>query len=376
LAQALSLEPAQIRVIHQEGPGCYGHNGADDAALDAALLALAVPNRPVRLQWERADEHGWEPYGPAMAVDLRAGLDRDGKITAWDHQVWSYPQMGRPRPLPAGSSFIAAWHRAEALPPPARQAGMGRHGGSHRNADPLYRFPRRVLKHFNPESPLRTSSLRGLGAYMNVFAIESFMDELALAAGQDPVAFRLAYLEDPRARAVLEAVAEKSGWVPQVRPGGTGRGRGVAFAQYKNQKTYAAVVIELSVAAESGEIHLEKGWIAADAGQIINPDGLRNQLEGGLIQSASWTLKESVQFDDQFVTSLDWETYPILRFSEVPQVETVLLDQPGLPPLGSGEATQGPTGAAIANALFDAAGVRLRKTPFSPARVRAALQNN
>jgi CO/xanthine dehydrogenase Mo-binding subunit len=215
--------------------------------------------------------------------------------------------------------------------------------------------------------------MRGLGAYGNVFAIESFMDELAHTIGADPVEFRLRHLADERARAVIEAAAEKVGWQTGQRLQGEGRGRGLAFARYKNRQCYAAVVVELRVDRASGQIQLERVVVAADAGQIINPDGLSNQLEGGVYQSASWTLKERVTFDQSGVTSLDWNSYPILTFPEAPIIETVLLDRPDLPHLGSGEATQGPTSAAIANALFDAVGVRLREVPFTPERVKAAL---
>ena len=370
LAQALGMESDAIRVAHVEGPGCYGHNGADDAAFDAALLARAVPGRPVRLQWMREDEHGWEPYGPAMVVEIQASLDASGGVVDWNHDVYSDTHMGRPLPWGEFSGLLAAWYRDPPMQRPPKRPAGGFHSGSHRNADPLYSFARRrVVKHLVPGMPLRTSSTRGLGAFANVFAIESAMDELAHAAGVDPLAFRLRRLDDARARAVLEAAAETSGWAGS-RAGG-GRGRGVAFARYENYKVYVAVVMEVEVDAE-GAIHLERGVIAADAGQIIDPDGLANQLEGGLIQAASWTLLEQVRFDHRRVTSLDWDGYPILRFPEVPELETVLLDHPELPCMGAGEGTQGPTPAAIANAVFDATGLRLREIPFTPERVRAA----
>jgi CO/xanthine dehydrogenase Mo-binding subunit len=371
LAQALGLSPEDLRVIHAEGAGCYGHNGADDAALDAALLASRVPGRPVRVQWTREDEHAWEPFGPAMVVRMQAGLGTDGGVSDWHHDVWSNTHMGRPLPYGDRSQLVAAWHRASAMEPPQPRPSLGFHAGIHRNADPLYAFPRRrIVKHFVEETPLRVSSTRSLGAYANVFAIESFMDELAYAAGSDPLAFRLRHLEDPRARAVLEAAADRAGWRVNVADG---CGQGLAFARYKNSKCYAAIVIELKVDQESGRIALIRAVVAADAGQVVDPDGLTQQLEGGLIQSASWTLKEQVRFDRTRITSTDWESYPIMTFPEVPEVETVLLDRPGEPYLGSGEATQGPTPAAIANAVFNATGARLRKIPFTPERVREAL---
>jgi CO/xanthine dehydrogenase Mo-binding subunit len=364
LAQVFGLETADIQVIHAEGSGCYGHNGAEDAALDAALLARAVPDRPLSLKWMREDEHSWEPYGSAMVLKLQASLDEMGQVVDWNHDVWSYPHTSRPRPAGEGQSgLLASWHLERPFEPPPPRNLMGTHFGGYRNADPLYAFPqRRIVNHFVPNSPLRTSSLRSLGAYANVFAIESFMDELAAAAGVDPVAFRLSHLTDERAKAVIKAAAEKANWQERQRPSGAGRGQGIAFAQYKNIQCYAAIVVDVRV--ENGQIHLERAIIAADAGQVVNPDGLSNQLEGGFVQAASWTLAEAVAFSESEILSQDWDSYPILRFSGVPVIETVLLNRPNLPFLGSGEATQNPTPAAIANAVFDAVGVRLRQLPF------------
>ena len=368
LAGALGLSAERVRVIHADGAGSYGHNGADDAALDAALLARAVPGSPVLLQWMRDDEHTWEPYGPAMCMDLRASLDAAGRIVDWSHETFSYSHSGRPLPVPERSNLIAAWHRAAPLRPIRGRPRLEPHAGIHRNADPYYAIPRvRVVKQFVEDPPLRTSSLRGLGAFANVFAIESFMDELAQAAGQDPLAFRLAHLRDERSRAVLRAAAERAGWPGPAR---AGRAQGLAFARYKNEKCHAAVVVELEADAQSGAIRLSRAVIAADAGEIVDPDGLTNQLEGGFIQAASWALKEEVRFDATRIQSRDWDSYPILRFDEVPEVETVLLDQPGQPFLGSGEATQGPTPAAIANAVARATGRRLRHLPLLPPALR------
>jgi nicotinate dehydrogenase subunit B len=229
------------------------------------------------------------------------------------------------------------------------------------------------VSHLVSHSPLRTSALRSLGAYANVFAIESFMDELAQAAGVDPVAFRLQHLVDERAKAVISAAVQAADWQPGVKPAGNGRGRGLAFAQYKNIQCYAAIIVTVEVDLETGEIQLKEAVIAADAGQIVNPDGLSNQLEGGFIQAASWTLAEQVAFDNKGITSRDWDSYPILRFSRAPLLKTVLLDRPDQPSLGSGEATQGPTPAAIANAIFDAAGVRMRDLPITAVKIRQAL---
>jgi CO/xanthine dehydrogenase Mo-binding subunit len=228
-----------------------------------------------------------------------------------------------------------------------------------------------VVKHFVPGSPFRTSSLRALGAFGNVFAIESFLDELAAVAGQDPLAFRLRHLADPRARDVLAAAAERLGWRSAPRPGRSGRGQGVAFARYKNQKAWCAVAVELTVDGGAA-IRLERAAIAADAGQIVDPDGIANQLEGGFVQAASWALREEVTFDRTRVTSTDWRSYPILGFADVPEIETVLIDRPGEPWLGAGEASQGPAAAAIANAIFDATGLRVRDLPLTAERLRAA----
>ncbi len=371
IAQALGIADDAIRLIHADGPGCYGNNGADDVTFDAALLARAVPGRPVMLSLTRQEEHTWEPYGPAMVVKLRGSLGAGARVIDWSHETFSNSHIGRPRAFGEQSQLAAAWLRAEPMQRPEPRAMLFSHVGIHRNADPLYAFPaKRVVKHLVKPTPLRTSSLRGLGAYANVFAIESFMDELAHAADVDPVEFRLRHLRDRRARELVETAAERSGW---RGPAGEGRGQGFGFARYKNSAAYAAVVVELEVDRETGEIRLLRALIAGDAGQVVDPDGLVNQLEGGFVQAASWTLKEEVRFDRTRITSCDWESYPILSFPEVPEVETVVLERPGAPFLGVGEATQGPTPAAIANAIFHATGARLRTLPFTPDRVRAAL---
>ena len=366
LAEALQREPAGIRVIHVDGAGCYGHNGADDVALDAALLALALPGRPVLVKWTRADENRWEPFGTAMMVACSADLSAGGDVLRWRHEVRSHAHGTRPGSMPGHSTLLAAWHRCHALtPPPVRNRG-GLTAGPQRNAEPPYRFPQvSIVTHFVPETPLRVSALRSLGAYANVFAAESFMDELAVRAGVDPVAYRLRHLHDGRMRQVLtEAVA-----AAPSPSGGRRCGRGVALARYKNLQSCVAVVCDAEVEPGSGRIRLEHATIAADAGRIIDRDGLANQLEGGFLQAASWTLKEAVRWEASGISSLDWDSYPVLRFSEVPPVTLRLLDRPRLPSLGAGEAVHGPAAAAIANAVFAAAGVRLRHTPFTPRRV-------
>jgi CO/xanthine dehydrogenase Mo-binding subunit len=374
-AEALDLDPEHLTVRHVDGAGCYGHTGADDAAMDAATIALALPGTPIALAWSRADEHGWEPQSPAMAIRLSAGLDATARITSWQHDTFSYPHGARPRPTgnPAVSGLLATWSfdPPATFPEPSPPGGF--HSGAHRNADPLYQFAgdRRIVSHL-VDGPVRTSSTRGLGAFGNVFAIESFMDELAHAAGADPIDFRLAHLDDERGRDVIEAVVDLAGGL--TAPGGLDApGRGFAFSRYENMKTYVAMIVEVEVVARTGEIRLTRAWIAADAGEIIDPDGLVNQLEGGLVQAASWTLRERVEHGPDGVTSLDWDSYPILRFSDVPAIETRLLDRPGRRSLGAGEATTGPTPAAIANAVFQATGARLRQLPFRPDVVKARL---
>ncbi|MBW1799336.1 MAG: xanthine dehydrogenase family protein molybdopterin-binding subunit [Deltaproteobacteria bacterium] len=369
LARVLGMKEDDIRAIHMEGPGCYGNNGADDAALDAALLARALPGRPVSLKWMRADENAWEPYGTATVIKMQAGLNNDGEVIDWNHDVWGSAHSSRPHGNGGKSNLLAASYLAEPFPPHPYAPLMSPVGCLERNADPLYAFPRRrIVMHFLPDSPLRVSALRGLGSYANIFAIESFMDELAHASGADPVDFRLRNLTDQRARAVIETVVENAGRRPD------GQGRGIGFSRYKNRQSYVAVVVDLSVSRNSGRIRLERAVIAADAGQIVNPDALSNQLEGLLIQSASWTLKEQVSFDRHGITSRDWRSYPIFRFRDAPEIETVLINRPGQPYLGLGEGAQGPIPAAVTNAVFDAVGIRLRRIPFTPERVKQALE--
>lgn len=374
LAAVMEMDPKQVAVSHLEGAGCYGHNGADDVALDAALLARSVPGRPVKVQWMRDDEFAWEPFGSAMLMKLSAGLAADGSIAEWRHEVWSNTHNSRPGAA-GGINLLAAWHLANARQPAPIRPIPQPAGGSDRNELPLYDFPnRRIVRHLVKEMPLRTSALRSLGAYGNVFAIESFMDELALATGVDPVDFRLRYLKDARARAVVELAAAKAMW----GRGGTKddmRGRGVGFARYKNISCYVACVAEVTVNQETGDIVVNRIVAAADAGQIINPKGMEMQIEGAIIQSVSWTLKERVTFDRTKVTSRDWISYPILRFPEVPTVEVHLINRPEEKPLGVGEAAVGPTVAAIANAVSSALGRRVRSLPLVPARILSALSS-
>ena len=368
VAELVGLPPEKVRCIHMEGSGCYGHNGADDAAGDAALLARAIPGRPVRVQWMRDQEHTWEPFGPAMTARISAALDR-GKITSWQHDVWSNSHSTRPG---TAGSLLAGLAVAKPFPEPPPALIPQPEGGGDRNAIPIYTIPNaRVINHFIPGMPLRVSAMRALGAYANVFAIESFMDELAKAAGADPVEFRLRHLEDARARDAVTLAAEKFGW----QSGATaGRGRGFAFARYKNLAAYCAVAVEVTVEHETGEVRLRRAVAAVDSGEAVNPGGIRNQIEGGLIQAASWTLYEQVGFNTQRLTSRDWSGYPIMRFPAVPEsVEVHVINRPAQPFLGTGEASAGPAAAAIANAITDATGVRVRDLPFRRQRVKAAI---
>ncbi len=370
LARALGMPIESIAVIHRDGAGCYGHNGADDVALDAALLARAC-GRPVLVQWTREDELACSPCGAAMLVQLSAGLDASGRIVEWQHDVWSQPHSTRPTPR-EGVNLLAAWHLATPHAPSTPvDVPMQFGGGGGRNSIPLYVLPnRQIALHVVQEPVLRVSALRALGGYANVFAIESFMDELAAAAGADPVAFRLAHLEDPRARAVIETATRASGWIAGAASDGR-VGRGIGFARYKNVAAYCAVVMEIEVAEQ---IKLKRCVAAVDAGEIINPDGLRNQIEGGIVQAASWTLKEALRWDTNRVLTRSWEDYPILGFSEVPEIDVVLIDHPELRPLGAGECAAGPTAAAIANALQHALGVRARYLPLTPERIAQAME--
>ncbi|MEO8132680.1 MAG: molybdopterin cofactor-binding domain-containing protein [Betaproteobacteria bacterium] len=368
IALAMGMPNSSVDVIHADGAGCYGHNGADDAALDAALLARDC-GRPVLLQWTREDELAWSPFGSAMVVRMAAALDAGGTVVDWQHEVWSHTHIKRPG-WAEGVNLLAAWHADPPHPVPAARDNALPAGGGDRNSLPLYDFARQeVVYNFIAEMPLRVSALRTLGAYGNVFAIESFMDELAAAAGADPVEFRLRHLRDERAREVIAAAAKLAGWQPGEAGDGTS-GRGIGFARYKNVSAYCAVIAELEI---TEKIRVRNVFAAVDCGLVVNPDGMRNQIEGGIIQAISWTLKEAVTWDRERVTSRTWETYPILRFDEVPEIEIAVLDRPEKPPLGVGECAAGPVGAALANALAHALGVRVRDLPLTPERVAQAI---
>jgi CO/xanthine dehydrogenase Mo-binding subunit len=371
VAEMLRVPPAKVRLIHVEGSGCYGHNGADDAAADAALIARDLPGIPVRVQWMREQEHGWEPYGPAMVTKLKASLDDSGAIASWNFEVWSNTHSMRPG---GGGCMLAAQHMANPLAIPEPKPLPLPEGGGDRNAIPIYKFPNaHVVHHFIPSMPVRISTMRALGAYHNVFSIESFMTELAELAGADPVEFRLKHLDDPRACDVVEKAAKEFGWQKgQKAP--RDRGFGFAFARYKNLAAYCAIATEVEINRETGRPRLVRAVAAVDSGQVVNPDGIINQVEGAILQSASWTLYEAVTFDDTRITSIDWQTYPILRFDAVPEkVDVHIINRPGQPFLGSGETGQGPAAASVANAIADATGKRLRDLPLTRRKIKDAI---
>jgi CO/xanthine dehydrogenase Mo-binding subunit len=364
LADLLKMPPEQVHVIHMEGAGCYGHNGFDDVAADAAILSRAV-GRPVRVQWSREDEFKWEPYAPAMVIDVHGGLDERGNVLAWDFEAWSPTHAARAR---MGIHLLAG-QLISGQPDPPRTFFLG----GDRNAPTDYVFPNsRVKMHWLARLPLRASSFRSLGATANTFANESFIDELAHAAAVDPLEYRLRYLSDPRAIEVLKSAAQRAGWGTPLQPG---EGRGLAFARYENEEAYVATIAHVRVDTTSGEIRVQRVVVAHDCGLVINPNGVRNQIEGNVIQSTSRALKEQVTWEGSHVTSVDWDSYPILKFSEVPEVDVVVVNRTDQPPVGAGEPASITTAPAIANAIFAATGARVREIPFTPKRVRAALSN-
>lgn len=366
IADSFGLGLEQVVIAHRPGSGCYGHNGADDAALDAALVAMALPDTPVLLKWTREEEHRWEPYAPAMAVDLAVATSDGGRITAYSAEAFADTHRGRPRQGPnnAGPSrLLSNLFRADPFPAPVAMPNMKAQGGMHRNLDPVYAVGEtRFVKNLVSGLPHRSSALRCLGATTNVFALESTMDELAEQNGQDPLAYRRAHLDDPRALAVIAALEERMAQTPVA---GDTSGRGIAYAQYKNAMTRVGICVDIEV-GELGEIILKHAIIVADAGRVIDIEGLRAQLEGGFLQAASWAIYEEVQWDRDGITSIDWETYPVIRFDNIPTMDIVVLDVPDAEAVGAGEASPGPAIAAIANALYNATGLRMRRLPFTP----------
>jgi CO/xanthine dehydrogenase Mo-binding subunit len=372
IAESLDLALENVILTHGPGSGCYGHNGADDAAFEAALIAMARPDTPVLLKWSRDDEHAWEPFSPASAVEIAAISGADGRITSYSAEAIGGTFRGRPRPGPnrAGpAKLIANWLRENPIPAQTPEPNRNRHGGLHRNLDPIYAIPdRRLVKNLVQDVPHRTSALRCLGATANVFALESSIDDIARTQKIHPIAFRKAHLTDTRAIAVLDRLG--SAMADRPAPGEMG-GRGIAYAQYKNAMTRVGICVDIEI-SEQADVRLKHAIIVADAGRVIDADGLAAQLEGGFLQGASWALYEAVTWNRDGITSRDWESYPVLRFDNVPTIDVIVMDGGDYKAVGAGEASPGPTVAAIANAIFDATGLRQRRMPFTAEAITAA----
>ncbi len=367
-AQMLGLPLEKVRLIYLDGSGCYGMNGHDDAAADAALLSKAV-GKPVRVQWMRQDELGWDPKGPPQLLALRAALDAQGHIDAWEAEMWVPLATANLEHVP-----LLAPSDAGIAQPAGQMVGLVT-----QNADPPYRAARvKVTAHWLEPAPLRPSNIRAPGKVANCFAVEAFIDELAVAAKIDPLEFRRRDLTDPRGIEVLDRCAALIGWKPaeamRRRTGAMARGRGIAYVHYKHNETYVAMAMDVEVVKKSGEIRVKRVACAHDCGLMINPGAVRNQVEGNILQALSRSLFEETTFDSQRVTSVDWGSYRILRFPEAPELLIDLIQRTGEPPLGAGEAASSPVAAALANAVYDAVGVRLRTAPFSAERVLAALR--
>jgi CO/xanthine dehydrogenase Mo-binding subunit len=367
-ARFLGLPIDKVRLIYLEGSGCYGMNGHEDAAADAAILSRAA-GQPVRVQWSREDELGWDPKGPPQLLDVSGTVSADGRILDWRTEMWlpkttkGLPNIPLLAPEAAGLNHV-----------PGLNTGL-----ISQNADPPYAADGvQVVAHWLNHAPLRPAPIRSPGKPANCFAVESFVDELAAAAGADPVDFRLRGLTDPRAIEAIKRVAALIKWQPRPSPGNDktasiARGRGISFVHYKHSEAYVAMAMEVAVDRTSGKIKVERVACAQDCGQIINPDGARGQVEGSILQTLSRVLMEEVMFDRERVVSVDWSSYPIMRFADVPKLEIALIDRPKEKPLGSGEAACSAVGAALGNAVFDATGLRLRTVPFTPERVKAAM---
>ncbi|HXF65829.1 MAG TPA: molybdopterin cofactor-binding domain-containing protein [Burkholderiales bacterium] len=367
LANMLGMKPEDVRCIYLEGSGCYGRNGHEDAAADAALIAREL-GRPVRVQWSRAEEHGWDPKGPPTLIDMRAALDAAGNVVAWESEAF-IPD----RYKPWGVTLVAAEH-----------AGLPKDdsfpGNIHQSLAIPYAFPNVLASvRWLAETPFKPSWIRTPGRMQNTYANECFLDECAAAAGVDPLEYRRRYLKDARGLELLERLAKLAQWQPRkARPQASGdvvRGRGVSYIKYELVRTYVGVVADVAVDRRTGRITVERFYVAHDCGQIINPDGLKNQIEGNVVQTVSRTLIEDLQWNRSMVTSLDWKSYPILTFPDVPEVVIDLIDRPNERPWGAGEPTAAVVPSAISNAVYDALGVRLRSVPFTPEKVLAALKS-
>jgi nicotinate dehydrogenase subunit B len=366
LANMFSMPEENIRCIYVEGAGCYGRNGHEDAAADAALLAKET-GKPVRVQWMRADEHGWDPKGPPTLIDYRAALDASGNPVAWESEVY-IPEKPKVVAVKLVAAELAKLPHEDAHP-----------GNIHQDLAIPYAIPNvKAVAHWLAETPFRASWIRTPGRMQNTFGNECFLDECAAAAGVDPLEYRMRLLQDPRGRELLTRLASLAKWQPKngarTGSGDVAKGRGMAYIKYELVRTYVGAVADVTVDKRNGKIKVDRFYVAHDCGQIINPDGLKNQIEGNVVQTISRTLKEELQFSRSTVTSVDWKTYPILTFPEVPDVAIDLIDRPNEVPWGAGEPTAAVVSAAISNAVFDATGARLRSVPFTPAKVIAALK--
>ena len=370
LATMLGISPSAIHVIYRDGAGCYGRNGHEDAAADAALLSREV-GRPVRVQWMRHDEHGWDPKGPPTLAELRGGLDASGNVIAWQSEFW-IPKVGAiTEGVPMLAATLGGLPYKDNINP----------GNIFQNSAPPYAFPNaHAVCHRLETTPFRPSWIRTPGRLQNTYVNEAFLDELAAAAGADPVEFRLRHLKDLRGIEVLQAAVRRAKWDTRPSPKKSAAsppvatGRGVTYCKYENVRTYVAAVAEVEVERRSGVIRVKRVVVAHDCGQIINPDGVRAQIEGNVVQTVSRTLKEELKWNRSRVTSVDWVTYPILTFAEVPEIDIELINRPNDPPWGAGEPTAAIVPSAISNAVFDAIGVRLRTVPYTPERVKAAIR--
>ena len=362
-AKMLGLPPDKVRLVYLDGSGCYGMNGHDDAGADALLLSRAT-GRPVRVQWMRADEHGWDPKGPPQLLSMQGALTPDGRIAAWRAEMWLPKATANLPNVPLLAAVEAGIDQV-----PGLSTGL-----ISQNADPPYAADNvEVLVHWLKDAPLRPSNIRAPGKIANSFAVESFVDELALAAGKDPLEFRLQGLSNPRGIEVLKRLAAMMDWQPRPRPARDGRGRGVAYVHYKHNETLIAMGMDVEVDRATGRVKVKRVTCAHDCGQVINPDAVKLQVEGNILQTLSRTLFEEVAFDRARVTSLDWSSYPILTFPDAPEIVIDLIDRPKEPPLGAGEASATPVPGALANAIFDALGVRVRTVPITPRRIKEAL---
>ncbi len=366
MANMLALKPEDVRCIYIEGAGCYGRNGHEDAAADAALIAREI-GVPVRVQWMREDEHGWDPKGPPTLLDFRGAIDDKGAITGWESEVF-IPDRPKDIAVTLVAAELASLPKEDAHP-----------GNIHQALAIPYTVPNiKATAHWLAETPFRPSWIRTPGRMQNTFGNESFFDELAAVAGADPIEFRLKNLKDPRGAELLERLVKVSGWTPgakAVQNGDVLKGRGVSFVKYELVRTYVGVVADVEVNKKTGKVSVKKFFVAHDCGQIINPDGLRNQIEGNIVQTVSRTLIEDLNFNRSTVTSLDWASYPILTFPDVPEVVIELIDRPNEKPWGAGEPTAAVVPSAVANAIYHATGMRLRSVPFTPDKVLAGLKS-